>query len=604
MCGIVGYAGGRPAAGVLLDALRRLEYRGYDSAGVATLDAGRLHVLKFQGKIDRLGREVLRNPPPGRAGIGHTRWATHGEPSDANAHPHTDCANRIAVVHNGIVENFAPLKARLKRKGHRFRSGTDTELIAHLLEDRYRGSLSEALREAARSLKGQFVIVAVSADEPGTVVGLRQGPPLIAGFGKGENFLSSDIPALLPNTRRIQALDDGQMAVASRDGLRILDARGREVRPGPEEIDWDVQQAQKGDYDTFMLKEIHEQPDALENTLAGRLDAPALTRELGLPARRLSAVDRVHFVACGTAWHASLVGRLWMESVAGVPATADIASEFRYADPVLTDRSLVIAVTQSGETADTLAAVRMARERGAAVLTVCNVVGSSVPRASDSVLYTRAGPEIGVASTKAYTTQLLSVMLLAIHLGRLRGSLPGRRAEGLLAQLKRSSGWVRRILEGSGSLRKTVSGLGRARNVLFIGRHVHGATALEGALKLKEISYLHAEGYFGGELKHGPLAMIEKGLPVVAVLQDGPLFPKMLSNLQEVKARGGRVIAVASEGARVHGADEVIPIPACDPLVSPLLAIVPLQLFAYRMAEARGRDIDQPRNLAKSVTVE
>lgn len=608
MCGITGYVGSRLAAPILTDGLQRLEYRGYDSAGMATTDPHGLHIVKCQGKIDALRRAVLRSPLPGTAGIGHTRWATHGAPSDHNSHPHKDCQGRIAVVHNGIVENFAELKAGLVRKGHVFSSETDTEVIAHLLEEEYRGSLAGALRSAQRKLKGQFVVVAISFDEPGVIVGLRQGPPLIAGVGDGENFLASDIQAVLPWTREVQVLLDGDMVEVAADRMRITDEQGREVRRSSEQVTWSIEEAEKGRFDTFMLKEIHEQPDALTRTLRRR-HAGGLGRELALTERKLKAVDRVHFVACGTAWHAALVGRQWMESVAGIPATAEIASEFRYVDPILTSRSLVVAVTQSGETADTLAAVQLARQKGATVLSVCNVTGASIPRASDAVLYTHAGPEIGVASTKAYTTQLMALMLLAIHLGRVRRHLNKVTATRLLGELDRAPVWVREILEGAPHIQDCVRDLDRSRkieNVLFIGRHVNGATALEAALKFKEISYLHAEGYFGGEMKHGPLAMIEPGLPIVAIVPEGPLYAKMLSNVQEANARGAKVVAVTSADIRADApfVHEVLPVPACDPLISPLLAILPLQLFAYHMALARGRDIDHPRNLAKSVTVE
>lgn len=606
MCGITAYVGQRAAAPILAEGLRRLEYRGYDSAGVATADRGGLHVLKFQGKIQTLLQAVRRSPPPGTSGIGHTRWATHGAPTDRNSHPHEDCRRRIAVVHNGIIENFAELKQALERKGHLFRSETDTEVIAHLLEEHDRGSLAEALRAVRRELRGQFAVVALSAAEPGTVVGVRQGPPLIAGIGDAENVLASDIPAVLPFTRDIRVLRDGEMVEATAWGVRVTDERGREVRRSIERVTWSVDQAEKGPFETFTLKEIHEQPQALRATLQGRLSGD-LSAELAVPDRRLRRIERVHFVGCGTAWHAGLVGRQWMQTMARVPSTAEVASEFRYGDPPLDGRSLVVAVTQSGETADTLAAVELARSRGAAVLSVCNVVGASIPRASDAVFYTRAGPEIGVASTKAYTTQLMALMLLSVHMGRARGVLPAGRARALLDDLARTPEWVRELLDRSGETERCVrdfDGEEGLDGVLFLGRHVNGATALEAALKLKEISYLHAEGYFGGEMKHGPLAMIGPGTPVVAVVPEGPLHPKMVSNVQEAAARGARVVAVAASDVEGVPPERTISLPSCDPLVSPIPAIVPLQLFAYAAAVARGRDVDRPRNLAKSVTVE
>ncbi len=609
MCGIIGYAGRQPASRVLVDALRRLEYRGYDSAGLATVDGGRLHVLKLQGRVEALARLARRRPPGGTCGIGHTRWATHGVPSDRNAHPHLDCRGRIAVIHNGIIENFAALKDRLRRQGHRFRSETDTELVAHLIETEYRGSLERALRAVVRHLKGQSVLVAVSRDEPGVVVGFRQGTPLLVGLGEGANFLASGIPAFLPWTRRFLPVADGEMAVITPEGVRLLDASGRPVHRRAETADWSLDQAEKEGFPTFMLKEIHEQPRALLDTLQGRA-TPAgtgtLGQELGLSPKALARVDRVHLVACGTAWHAALVGRHWIETVAGVPATAEIASEFRYAGPLLGPRSLVIAVTQSGETLDTLAAVTLARARGAHVLAVCNVVGSSIPRAAHATLLTRAGPEIGVASTKAYTTQLLALMLFAVHLGLGRRHTSGTAARALLKGLLDTPRLARLALRTAPDVSRLARRLRRARNVFFLGRHVNGATALEAALKLKEISYVHAEGYYGGEMKHGPLALVEPGLPVIALLPDGPLYDKMLSNLQEVRARRGDAIAVATAGNRgiARWTSSVLPVPRCHPLISPLPAIIPLQLFAYEMARLRGRDIDHPRNLAKSVTVE
>jgi glucosamine--fructose-6-phosphate aminotransferase (isomerizing) len=609
VCGIIGYAGRQPASRVLVDALRRLEYRGYDSAGLATVDGGRLHILKLQGRVQGLSDLVSRRPPGGTTGIGHTRWATHGVPSTRNAHPHLDCHGRIAVIHNGIIENFSPLKDRLERQGHRFRSETDTELVAHLIEAEYRGSLEKALRAVVRHLKGQSVLVAVSRDEPGLVVGFRQGTPLLIGLSKEANFLASGIPAFLPWTRRFLPVADGEMALITPEDARLVDAAGRPVHRRAETADWNLNQAEKEGYPTFMLKEIHEQPKALLDTLQGRATPTGtgdLGRELDLSPKTLSRLDRVHLVACGTAWHAALVGRHWIETVARIPATAEIASEFRYADPVLTPRSLVVAITQSGETADTLGAVTLARKRGARVLAVCNVVGSSIPRASHATLMTRAGPEIGVASTKAYTTQLLALMLFAVHLGLARRSAPGALARTLLKGLLDTPRLARLALRSGPDVSRLARRLRRARNVFFLGRHVNGATALEGALKLKEISYVHAEGYHGGEMKHGPLALVEPGLPVIALLPDGPVYDKMLSNLQEVRARRGDPIAVATAGNRrlARWASSVLPVPRCHPLISPLPAIIPLQLFAYEMARLRGRDIDHPRNLAKSVTVE
>jgi len=610
MCGIVGYVGGQDAVSILLDGLRRLEYRGYDSAGLAVLDGQGIKVVKSAGKLERLGRTLQQLPRlSGSLGIGHTRWATHGEPTDCNAHPHTDCGQRVAVVHNGIIENYGELRRWLAAEGHRLVSDTDTEVLPHLVEHYYRGDLLEAVLEAAGRLEGSYALAVICQAEPGRIVALRKDSPLVVGLGDGENFLASDIPALLSHTRRTLVLSDYEAADLHRDEVRVLDLRGRPVDKEVFLVNWEPQAAEKGGYPHFMLKEIHEQPQAARDALRGRLDHQAgqvLLPELGSYSGRLSEVDKAVIVACGTAYHAGLVGQRLIEALAGLPAQAELASEFRYRNPLIGPRTLVVLVSQSGETADTLAALREARRRGAFTLGVVNVVGSSIAREAEAVLYTRAGPEIAVASTKAFVTQLLVLTLLALYLRRVRR--PDRSDDGeRVGLLDGLPARIEEVLELSGRVQELVPAFGLHPNCFFIGRGLDYPVAMEGALKLKEISYLHAEAYAAGELKHGPLALIEQGVPVVAVATQSELRDKIISNAKEVKARGGYLVALApgsDRGVWSEVADAVLALPECPGWLAPAVAVVPLQLLAYHAAVARGCDVDQPRNLAKSVTVE
>ncbi len=610
MCGIVGYIGHRNAVSFLTSGLRRLEYRGYDSAGVATVNGAGLEVRKTAGKIVRLEALIASAPPRGSLGIAHTRWATHGRPSDANAHPHLDCGSQLAVVHNGIIENYQELRKSLAAEGHRFRSATDTEVIAHLIEKYRADGLPEAVSRAARDLRGAYAFACIAGDAPDRLVAVRNGnPPLVIGFGDGELFLASDIPALLGETRDILVLDDGRLALLTSDGITLTTLEGVPVRWTPTAIPWDREAAEKSGYPHFMLKEIFEQPEAVRNTMKDRVDPETgeiEIPELGLKDRDLVGLTRLCFVACGTSWHAALIGKYLVEAFARLPVEVEIASEFRDRRPVLDGRVLTVPISQSGETADTLAALREARERGARAVAICNVVGSSVAREADGVLYTRAGLEIGVASTKAFTAQLTAVILLALKLGHARGTADPALACDVIKGLWAASNLIAGLLQQSDEIRKLAAQFAESRDFLYLGRGVHYPLALEGALKLKEVSYIHAEGYPGGEMKHGPIALIDRHTPVVAIVPKGPTYEKMVSTIEEVKARDGIVIAVATEGDGEIGAkaDFVIPIPSAVYWIQPLLAAVPLQLLAYHLAVLRGCDVDQPRNLAKSVTVE
>ncbi|MBI4577235.1 MAG: glutamine--fructose-6-phosphate transaminase (isomerizing) [Planctomycetes bacterium] len=609
MCGIIGYVGPRPAIEVILPGLRRLEYRGYDSAGVAVLEGGELQYDRAPGRLSVLEGLLAGRPREGTVGVGHTRWATHGEPTEANAHPHLDCTGRFALVHNGIIENHAVLKDRLVREGHRFGSYTDTEVIVHLVESSYRGDLEAALRAALDEVEGSFAVAVLCRDEPDRIVAARRNSPLIVGLGDGAQYLASDVPAILPYTRKVLYLEEEEMATLTREGVALRRLDGTAVHRTPTTVDWDMEAAEKGGYPHFMLKEIHEQPEAVRATIGGKTDRSRLRRlfgGLGIEAETLQHVERVVVVACGTAWHAGLVGKCAIEDLAGIPTQCEIASEFRYGAPVLGRDTLVVAVTQSGETADTLAGVRRAREAGAPVLAVCNVLGSSVPRASEGVFYTHAGPEIGVASTKAYTTQLVAMTLLATYLGLQRGTLDRQRAGRVLRAVGGLPGALREALAADAMVQECARRFQDSRTFFYIGRRYNLPTAFEGALKIKEIAYLHAEGYGAGEMKHGPIALVDPGLTAVAVFSEGATHDKMRSNVEEIRARGGRVVAVApaddAEAARV--ADFVLPVPRVDEVVSPVVNVVPLQLLAYHMAVLGGRDVDRPRNLAKSVTVE
>ncbi|MEV6199152.1 glutamine--fructose-6-phosphate transaminase (isomerizing) [Streptomyces sp. NPDC051771] len=615
MCGIVGYVGGQSALDVVVAGLKRLEYRGYDSAGVAVLADGGLAAAKKAGKLVNLEKELVDRPlAGGSVGIGHTRWATHGGPTDANAHPHLDNAGRVAVVHNGIIENFAALREELAERGHELLSETDTEVVAHLLAEEFSsvGDLAEAMRLVCRRLDGAFTLVAVHADQPGVVVGARRNSPLVVGVGEGEHFLASDVSAFIAHTRSAIELGQDQVVELSRDGVTVTDFEGAPAEVRAFHVDWDASAAEKGGYDHFMLKEIAEQPKAVADTLLGRIDANGrLTLdEVRIPDAVLREADKVVIVACGTAFHAGLIAKYAIEHWTRIPCEVELASEFRYRDPILGQRTLVIAVSQSGETMDTLMALRHAREQGAKVLAVCNTNGSTIPRESDAVLYTHAGPEVAVASTKAFLTQLVACYLLALYLGQVRGTKWGDEIRDVVRELARIGEEVERVLETMEPVRALARSLAHKDTILFLGRHVGYPVALEGALKLKELAYMHAEGFAAGELKHGPIALIEEDLPVVVVVPSpkgrSVLHDKIVSNIQEIRARGARTIVIAEEGdeAVVPFADHLVRVPATPTLLQPLVSTVPLQVFACELATARGNEVDQPRNLAKSVTVE
>ncbi|WP_326651963.1 MULTISPECIES: glutamine--fructose-6-phosphate transaminase (isomerizing) [unclassified Streptomyces] len=615
MCGIVGYVGGQSALDVVIAGLKRLEYRGYDSAGVAVLADGGLAAAKKAGKLVNLEKELVDRPlPSGFTGIGHTRWATHGGPTDANAHPHLDNAGRVAVVHNGIIENFAALRAELETRGHELNSETDTEVVAHLLAESFSscGDLAESMRQVSRQLEGAFTLVAVHADEPDVVVGARRNSPLVVGVGEGESFLASDVAAFIAHTRSAIELGQDQVVELRRDSVTVTDFDGAPAQVRSYHVDWDVSAAEKGGYDYFMLKEIAEQPKAVADTLLGRIDAEGSLSldEVRIPVSVLREADKVVIVACGTAFHAAMIAKYAIEHWARIPCEVELASEFRYRDPILDQRTLVIAISQSGETMDTLMALRHAREQGAKVLAICNTNGSTIPRESDAVLYTHAGPEVAVASTKAFLTQLVACYLVALYLGQVRGTKWGDEIQAVIRDLAQISGEVERVLETMEPVRALARSLADKNTVLFLGRHVGYPVALEGALKLKELAYMHAEGFAAGELKHGPIALIEEDLPVVVVVPSprgrSVLHDKIVSNIQEIRARGARTIVIAEEGDESVEpyADHLIRIPATPTLLQPLVATVPLQVFACELATARGNEVDQPRNLAKSVTVE
>ncbi|MGQ9511802.1 glutamine--fructose-6-phosphate transaminase (isomerizing) [Thermodesulfitimonas sp.] len=607
MCGIIGYTGKQEALPLLIAGLKRLEYRGYDSAGVAVISEGRVAVYKKEGKITVLEGALNGNFPPGCTGIGHTRWATHGAPTDANAHPHLDCTGRLAVVHNGIIENYLALRGQLVARGHRFVSETDTEVIPHLLEEFYEGDLLAAVKRVIPLLRGSFALAAVAVDEPTRIVAVRYDSPLIVGLGEDENFVASDIPAILAATRRTYVLDDGEIADVWPEGVTVYDRNGSSRTKEVFVANWDAAQAEKAPYPHFMLKEIHEQPQVIRETLRGRIERTGIAFPgLKLDPGFLKSLRRLYITACGTAYHASLIGKMLIERLVRIPVEAEIASEFRYRDPLLGPGDLLVVVSQSGETADTLAALREAKAKGATVLAITNVVGSSVAREAHEVLYTWAGPEIAVASTKAYVAQVVLFTLLAVYLARLRESAPPELLQELTAGLPRLSEAVQAVL----AREEEIAALAVARkdweHTFFIGRGLDWAVACEGALKLKEISYIHAEAYAAGELKHGTLALITAGVPVIALATQPALLEKMQSNIKEVKTRGANVLAVTGAKADeiIAVADEAICLPPVHPLLAPAVAVVPLQLFAYYAAVARGCDVDRPRNLAKSVTVE
>ncbi|KQX81533.1 glutamine--fructose-6-phosphate transaminase (isomerizing) [Streptomyces clavifer] len=615
MCGIVGYVGGQSAQDVVVAGLKRLEYRGYDSAGVAVLADGGLAGAKKAGKLLNLEKELKDRPlPAGNTGVGHTRWATHGGPTDVNAHPHLDNAGRVAVVHNGIIENFAALREELAGRGHELASETDTEVVAHLLAEAYSsaGDLAEAMRQVCRRLHGAFTLVAVHADAPDTVVGARRNSPLVVGVGDGEMFLASDVAAFIAHTRDAIELGQDQVVELSRDGATVTGFDGLPADVHAYHVDWDASAAEKGGYASFMLKEIADQPKAVADTLLGRIDASGTLHldEVRIPPSELREVDKVVIIACGTAFHAGMIAKYAIEHVTRLPCETELASEFRYRDPILDRHTLVVAISQSGETMDTLMALRHAREQGAKVLAICNTNGSTIPRESDAVLYTHAGPEVAVASTKAFLTQLVACYLVALYLGQIRGTKWGDEIRTVVRQLSEVPRQVEQVLGTMEPVRALARSLADRDTVLFVGRHVGYPVALEGALKLKELAYMHAEGFAAGELKHGPIALIDEGLPVVVIVPSprgrSVLHDKIVSNIQEIRARGARTVVIAEEGdeAVVPYADHLIRIPATPTLLQPLVATVPLQVFACELATARGNEVDQPRNLAKSVTVE
>jgi glucosamine--fructose-6-phosphate aminotransferase (isomerizing) len=608
----VGYTGPQSALTPIVEGLRRLEYRGYDSAGIALGTNNSLFVEKRAGKLANLEAALPANLPTVHSGIGHTRWATHGGPTDRNAHPHLDNEGKLAVIHNGIIENYTELKALLEKRGHTFSSETDTESVAHLLSDlrkEHGGDLAAAMRAAVAQLRGSFTLLAIHADDPQTIVGVRRNSPLVAGIGKGENFLASDVAAFIDYTKRAVELGQDEVVTITPESIEITDLAGKKLPLREYEITWDKEAAQKGGFAHFMLKEIFDQPKAIADTLIGRLSDNNQIQldELHMSDDEIKKIRRISVIACGTAYHAGMVAKYAIEKWAKIPVDVEIASEYRYRDPIVDKDSLVIAISQSGETMDLLMAVRHAKAAGARVLAVCNTNSSTIPRESDAVLYTHAGPEIAVASTKAFVTQIVAVYLIGLKLAQVRGALTEQEVRGLYLEMLELPGKVEQILETIEPLRALTRTYATNNTVLFLGRGIEFPIALEGALKLKELAYIHAEGFAGGELKHGPIALIEEGTAVIAILptaDEHQLDEKMLSNIQEVKARGARVIVIAAEGAEVVGAEHIIRIPIASPLFQPVLATIPLQVFAYEIAVARGTDVDQPRNLAKSVTVE
>ena len=612
MCGIVGYIGRKRVSTVLLDGLRRLEYRGYDSAGIAIVNGGSIQVVRSAGKLRDLEENLRLTTIEGTFGLGHTRWATHGRPTEENAHPHRDCSGTLVVVHNGIIENYKELKRDLAAQGHAFKTETDTEVIAHLIEQERRGavlSFEDAVRRAISRLSGSYAFCAVSATDPMKIVAARNGPPLVVGLGKDEYFVASDIPAILHHTRDVFFLDDREISVITESGVVTTDQQGRPVSKKTQRITWDPIMAEKAGFKHFMLKEIYEQPRAIRDTLLGRVSQESgqiFLDEMEITDEEFRACRKLHLVACGTSWHAALVGKFLIERLARLPVEVDFASEFRYRNPILEKDHLVEVISQSGETADTLAAQREARARGLKTIAVCNVVGSMITREAQGVIYTHAGPEIGVASTKAFTAQIAALFLQALHLGLLRGTLTRDESKEHIKGLLHLPTQIEQVLAKDAEIEEIAKDYFRAPDFLYLGRGLNYPIALEGALKLKEISYIHAEGYPAGEMKHGPIALIDRNLPVVALVFGDTLYEKMMANIEEARARDGAIIAVTDEGNTEvpRRADRTITVPRASDLLTPILAVIPLQLLAYHIALRRGCDVDQPRNLAKSVTVE
>ena len=609
MCGIVGYVGDKQATEFLLEGLSKLEYRGYDSAGIAVYNDGKIRVEKSVGRLAALRDKIKDNVPQGTTGIGHTRWATHGRPSDANSHPHTDCSGDFVVVHNGIIENYLTLKEDLIEKGHAFKSETDTEVVAPLLEEIYNGDFVSSVREVLRRIEGAYSLVFMSSKHPGMLIAAKQDNPLVIGIGDGENFIASDIPAIIQRTRRTYILNDGELAVLTKDSIKITNRQGEPVTKKVFEVNWNAEAAEKGGYEHFMLKEIHEQPKAVRDTMSQRIakDGKSIVMdELKWDADYLNSFNRIYIVACGTAYHAGLVGKFYIEKLARTVVEVDVASEFRYREPIVDENTLFIAVSQSGETSDTLAAMKESKRLGAKTLALTNVVGSSIAREADQVLYTWAGPEIAVASTKAYTTQIVLFFMLALYMAEIKGTQKPERVAELIGMLKEIPNGISNTLSDVEPIKTFAKQYGFNEDVFYIGRSLDYDVALEGSLKLKEISYIHAEAYAAGELKHGTLALIVEGVPVIALATQKSVYEKTLSNIKEVKARDAVVIGIAAEGDEEleKYVDHVIRIPETDELLIPILAVVPLQLLAYYAAITRGCDVDKPRNLAKSVTVE
>ena len=609
MCGIVGYIGHREAAPLILDSLRKLEYRGYDSAGIAVLNDGQVTIRRAEGKLNNLEAMIHHEPMSGAIGIGHTRWATHGRPSENNAHPHR--AGDVVVVHNGIIENYLELKEQLNKRGTHFSSETDTEIVAHLVAEKLDRGMDflDAVRRTLREIHGSYALLFLNRRDPKRLIVAKNSTPIVIGWGEGETFIASDIPALLDYTRKVTFLEDGEIGEVTLGSYRLLNGKGQTIRRPVKEITWDAVAARKGGYPHFMLKEIHDQPRALADTFRGRIslrDGQVSLENIKLKAKEVKEIERIHLVACGTAWHACLVGKFMLEEISGIPAEVDYGSEFRYRSPLMDPKSVLLMVSQSGETADTLAATDIARAKKAKILSICNVIDSSIPRKSHGVLYTHAGPEISVASTKAFTTQLTALYLLAIALGRLNGKLKAAEARRLLRDLMHLPSWIEKALEIESQVKDLARELMHSRDFLYLGRGINYPIALEGALKLKEISYIHAEGYPAGEMKHGPIALIDENLPVVVLAPRDRYFEKTVSNLKEVESRGGKVIVLTDEAKPTSeiATHRVLTLPKASHYLTPIVMTIPLQLLAYYIAVARGTDVDQPRNLAKSVTVE
>ncbi|MGZ7031357.1 MAG: glutamine--fructose-6-phosphate transaminase (isomerizing) [Thermoanaerobaculia bacterium] len=611
MCGIIGYVGTRDVVPVLIGGLKKLEYRGYDSAGIAVVNSNGVEVVRAEGKLSNLEGKLAGRNLPGTFGMGHTRWATHGKPNENNAHPHRDCTGQIVVIHNGIIENFLSLKQRLQKAGHEFRTETDTEVVAHLIEENMKNGTKfiEAVKKTLKELEGHYALVMIDGNEPGTIVAAKQGPPLVIGLGENENIIASDVAPLLAYTRNINYLEDGEYAIVDQKSVRVFTKDDKPVDRAPKRITWDAVMAEKEGYRHYMLKEIHEQARAVRDTFTGRMfeeSGEVFFNELSFTPEEWAKIKRVHVVACGTSWHAGLVGKFLLEEAARIPIEVDYGSEYRYRNPIVDENTLVIGVTQSGETADTIAGMQEARKKGAKLITICNVIGAAATRMSDGVIYTNAGPEIGVASTKAFTTQLTAFYLLSLYIRQLRG-LDRDDIRYAMHEMRVIPHKIESLLKTQEKqIEKLANKYHNAQDFLFLGRGLHYPIALEGALKLKEISYIHAEGYPAGEMKHGPIALIDENLPIVAIATHTPVYDKVVSNLQEAKARDGKLIVICDEGddEMKKFADDIIEVPWTIEPLQPILTVIPTQLLAYYIAVRRGADVDQPRNLAKSVTVE